>query len=155
MSGISPSHTFRSTICESTGRGKMLQMPRVVSLLPSATDTLVALHAEHMLLGRSHEVQSTLVSHSPLCSSQNPTSKRSGIFSWKYETALCTRRGCHCCQDLCWDVGRGFLQLGLIVPPCTTRGLGCFNEAHDVRLSDRRCVACIATSGNPGVCGYM
>lgn len=29
---------------------------RVLSLLPSATDTVVALKLEHLLVGRSHEV---------------------------------------------------------------------------------------------------
>lgn len=35
--------------------------PRVVSLLPSATDTLVALGMARLLVGRSHEVRCKLI----------------------------------------------------------------------------------------------
>lgn len=38
---------------------------RVISLLPSATDTVVALQAAHLLVGRSHEVQCALLHTHP------------------------------------------------------------------------------------------
>ena len=44
---------------------KMAQPPlRVISLLPSATDTVVALGLESLLVGRSHEVNKGFI-HSP------------------------------------------------------------------------------------------
>jgi len=40
---------------------------RVVSLLPSATDTLVALNLAQYLVGRSHECDAAGTAHLPVC----------------------------------------------------------------------------------------
>lgn len=54
---------------------------RVVSLLPSATDTLVALNLTHLLVGRSHECDAAGTAALPVCSE----SKLGDLRGWSSE----------------------------------------------------------------------